>query len=174
LLRANIPVKIQGKDFGGELESLVLKLARGDSDRASALELSLVDLEERLEKFHSMESEKLGKRRNPEMALEILEDKVTCIRLLGEGLRTVGDLCQRIKTLFEEVCSNSGAKRQFVLLSSVHRAKGLEADGVFILQPWLMPHPRATTAEDQEQERNIKFVALTRSKNRLVLEYRDE
>ena len=55
-----------------------------------------------------------------------------------------------------------------VVLSSVHRAKGLEAENVVILHPEKMPHPMATLEWEIEQEYNIKYVAITRSMNRLV------
>jgi superfamily I DNA/RNA helicase len=45
----------------------------------------------------------------------------------------------------------------------VHRAKGLEAKNVFILKPELLPHPMAKQPWQQEQERNIKYVAFTRA-----------
>jgi ATP-dependent exoDNAse (exonuclease V) beta subunit len=55
-----------------------------------------------------------------------------------------------------------------IILSSVHSCKGLEAETVYILRPELMPHPKATRPEDTEQENNIRYVALTRSKNKIV------
>ena len=39
---------------------------------------------------------------------------------------------------------------------------------MFLLHPDLMPHPRASTDEELEQERNLKYVALTRAKEELV------
>lgn len=62
-----------------------------------------------------------------------------------------------------------------VTLSSVHRAKGLEAERVYILKPEKMPHPAAQTHEDRLQEQNILFVALTRSLHEMVfVETEDE
>ena len=53
-------------------------------------------------------------------------------------------------------------------LSTIHKAKGLEWDTVYILRPDLLPAPFATTETDLEQERNIEYVAVTRAKNRLI------
>lgn len=57
-----------------------------------------------------------------------------------------------------------------VLLSTVHRAKGLEWDRVTVLYPELMPSPHG----DPEEERCVLFVALTRSKDTLRLAYGKE
>ena len=53
-------------------------------------------------------------------------------------------------------------------LSTVHQAKGLEGHNVYILEPQLMPHPLAKSMHEKKQERNIEYVALTRTMNGLV------
>lgn len=50
-----------------------------------------------------------------------------------------------------------------VLLSSVHRAKGLEAERVYVFEPQRIPAPFGTP----EEEDNVLFVALTRSRKEL-------
>jgi len=57
--------------------------------------------------------------------------------------------------------------KQGIAFSTVHKAKGLEADRVFILHPEMMPHPKASKPWEQQQERNIKYVSETRSKEYL-------
>ncbi len=52
-------------------------------------------------------------------------------------------------------------------LSTIHKAKGLEADTVYILRPDLLPAPFAKTASAIEQEMNLKYVAITRAMNHL-------
>jgi len=52
-------------------------------------------------------------------------------------------------------------------LSTIHKAKGLEADTVYILRPDLLPAPFARTASAIEQEMNLKYVAITRSMDNL-------
>jgi DNA helicase-2/ATP-dependent DNA helicase PcrA len=54
-----------------------------------------------------------------------------------------------------------------VTLSTVHRAKGLEAQRVIILRPDQLP---LTVSQEWEQvqERNVKYVALTRSRQELI------
>ena len=54
-----------------------------------------------------------------------------------------------------------------IWLSTIHKAKGLESDNVFILKPSIMPHPKARKSWEIVQENNMKYVAFTRAKNRL-------
>lgn len=60
---------------------------------------------------------------------------------------------------------NSGLIR----LASIHTAKGLEADRVFILKPHLLPHRMASSALARAQEENLRYVAITRARLELVL-----
>jgi superfamily I DNA/RNA helicase len=50
----------------------------------------------------------------------------------------------------------------------VHRAKGLEADNIYVLKPHLMPFPKATKDWEVQQEKNILYVCLTRAKKKLA------
>ena len=72
---------------------------------------------------------------------------------------------------FAEV--NSGNKRNNIVLSTVHQAKGLEWQAVFImnLTDESFPHPMAVSEEEQEEERRLFYVAVTRAKKQLYLVY---
>lgn len=62
-------------------------------------------------------------------------------------------------------------KNDGVVLQTIHASKGLEYDTVIIigLQEGIMPHSRAGTEEDIEEERRLMYVAMTRAKNRLYI-----
>ncbi len=62
---------------------------------------------------------------------------------------------------------------QKIILSTVHRAKGLEWDAVFILNlsNQGFPHPRCVEQADYEEERRLFYVAITRAKEYLFLSY---
>lgn len=64
--------------------------------------------------------------------------------------------------------SLGGSQDSVTLLSTGHRAKGLEAKRVFILRPDLIPHKLAKTKEAREQEANLMWVMTTRSMGELV------
>jgi DNA helicase-2/ATP-dependent DNA helicase PcrA len=63
--------------------------------------------------------------------------------------------------------------RDKVTLTTVHAAKGLEFDVVFVvgLEEGLFPHQRALAEGGLEEERRLAYVAFTRARKRLVLTY---
>jgi superfamily I DNA/RNA helicase len=54
------------------------------------------------------------------------------------------------------------------MLSTIHKAKGLENDRIFFLCPELIPSKYATQPWQYEQEANLKYVAITRAKQELI------
>ena len=87
-----------------------------------------------------------------------LEDKYECIRIFATKASTVGGIIAEIKRVFD------GNEKGEIMLSTVHKAKGLEADNVYILATERMPHPKAT---NMQEEMNICYVAITRAKKNL-------
>jgi len=70
-----------------------------------------------------------------------------------------------IKNLF-----GNGEEKDYIILSSIHRAKGDEANRVFILQYDSLPVTKLAKNEWQEQQEiNLAYVAITRSKEVLYL-----
>ncbi|HEY6112455.1 MAG TPA: UvrD-helicase domain-containing protein [Chthoniobacterales bacterium] len=79
-----------------------------------------------------------------------------------------------ISNVDAEVAPNQTADREAVNLSTVHQAKGLEFQTVFVI--WLtdgmFPSSRSMDErEDLEEERRLFYVAITRAKNELYLTY---
>jgi len=73
-----------------------------------------------------------------------------------------------LKSTIDELFSDAQAS---IWLSSVHRAKGLEADRVFIIRPEQLPPRWSKPGTWQyEQELNLKYVAMTRAKKELWVE----
>lgn len=70
-----------------------------------------------------------------------------------------------------------GARKEAIKLMTVHAAKGLEFDNVFVtgLEEGLFPHKRMSeakiSAEDAEEERRLFYVAVTRARKKLFLSY---
>lgn len=57
-----------------------------------------------------------------------------------------------------------------IIVSSIHQVKGLEAKTVFIINYNLMPYTsQRKTAEDNIQEKNLRYIAVTRAKEILYL-----
>lgn len=66
------------------------------------------------------------------------------------------------------------AGQDAIQLMTVHSAKGLEFDAVFItgLEEGLFPHENSETAEDGvEEERRLMYVAITRARKRLYMSF---
>jgi DNA helicase II / ATP-dependent DNA helicase PcrA len=95
-----------------------------------------------------------------------VEDNLDALRELAEGYtlaRFMGfvDVCRRMP---KRVTQTDGA----VVLSTIHRAKGLEWPIVIVvgLEEGILPHHRG---DPEGEERRLYYVAVTRPMNRLVL-----
>jgi DNA helicase-2/ATP-dependent DNA helicase PcrA len=86
-----------------------------------------------------------------------LSDKRDCIEIFVQKATTVGGVIEEIKRVFD------GNDNGEIMLSTVHKAKGLEADNVYILATDRMPHPKGGS-----EENNICYVAITRAKKTLL------
>lgn len=150
VIRKGIKAVIRGRDIGKNIAELV---ERFQSSTLEELDISLGE-------YFQREYTKLMDR-GKEMAAISLKDQVEVIRCFMSECKTPGELVNRIGMIFSD--DNEG-----IVFSSVHRAKGLESENIFILRPDLMPHPKAKAGTwEAVQEMNCLYVARTRSKNRL-------
>ena len=144
LLKARIPANIQGRDIGKNLMSLIKKSKASDVDSFLSW----------LEDYRQLEVDRMVKaKRDP----AVVEDKVECLRTLCEGTRSLADVKANIDHLFKD-----GDDKDRVILSSTHKAKGLERDRVFMLKDTYRP-TKGT------EEANLTYVAYTRAKKELYL-----
>jgi len=151
LIRAGKKCQIMGRDIGKGLQALVTK-QRGVK--------SLADLVRKLTEYRAREVKKLEEAGKSSAAASIA-DRVETIIALTDGIDSVRGLEHRIESIFSD-------EKAGVTLSSVHKAKGLEARRVYIYDRSLMPFPKAKKEWEQVQERNLEFVALTRAKEELI------
>lgn len=63
--------------------------------------------------------------------------------------------------------------KEGVALMTIHGAKGLEYDSVFIIESneGSIPYKKAKTQDDIEEERRLFYVAMTRAKRKLIISY---
>ena len=61
-----------------------------------------------------------------------------------------------------------------VMLSSVHKAKGLEAENVFVLNEGKVCEDERNSPEQDQQEKNLRYISITRAKNTLFFVKEDE
>ena len=153
LISQGIPARIIGRDIKGALTSLISMLEPN----------SVADLEVKLIKHENSEVMYLMKQKPvPQMAILAIQDKCKCLRTICLNTISIADVVAKITELFNERVEES------IRLSSIHRAKGLEATNVFIIKPELLPHPLASLDWEVEQEENLKYVAITRAKENLI------
>lgn len=157
LIRRGVKAVIRGRDIGSGLLALVQKLKAN----ASALPQLLVALRayrwEELERLSRLGEKAAGR-------VGALNDRCDCIEELVSGCSSIPELEARIESLFADF-EQDGAPKQAVVLGTIHRTKGLEAEVVFVLNPELIPHPMAKQEWEQVQESNLAYVAATRCKH---------
>jgi ATP-dependent exoDNAse (exonuclease V) beta subunit len=119
---------------------------------------TLADLDEALERYRGKEIGKLSKR-DPHLArtkMAQLQDNVDTIATLAETVGSVDELTRKLDMLFND---ETGAAS--VMCSTVHKAKGLEADRVWVLEE--------TFKRGGIEEENLRYVAYTRARKELCL-----
>jgi superfamily I DNA/RNA helicase len=98
-----------------------------------------------------------GRREAINSKIEDIMDQAEMLTALSDGAKNVEEIYNRAESLF----SDDGLGIAGVITcSSVHKAKGLEAERVFVL--------KATLRETTQEERNISYVAVTRAKSELI------
>ena len=86
----------------------------------------------------------------------MLEDKIDTIVAISDGCQNVQEVTNKISTTFSDDVEG-------VIFSSIHKAKGLEAKNIYLLRPELLPHPMAKQPWEWQQEKNLSYVAMTRT-----------
>lgn len=94
------------------------------------------------------------------------QDLVERINILDE-LHSEYDNIDRLKDLIEGMFSDDSDEGA-ITLSTIHKSKGLEADNVYFLYPELIPSKYAETVNERYAEQCLRYVAITRSKRRLI------
>lgn len=109
----------------------------------------------------------LKEKRDDDSRLEYvrLKENATIFKTLVTNLcdnryMIVDLIINKLKSLFI-------TKENAIMLCSMHKSKGLEADYVYILNEYLIPSPLAASPELLVQEQHLKYVARTRAKKEL-------
>lgn len=155
LLRARVPARIMGREIGQGLKTLINKMNAKGVDA----------LQTKLGEYTRREVEKAVAKGQDSKA-EAIQDKTDTVLFLVDSLdensRTIPALLGLIDSLFDD-------KIGAVVLATIHKAKGLEADRVFWLNSSQCPSKWARQDWQKQQERNLCYVAVTRAKRDLFL-----
>lgn len=94
-----------------------------------------------------------------------VSEQVEILKLIFSIKNSIFEVEQFIETIFDE-------NRDGVKLMTIHKSKGSENKIVFLIRSFegkkLIPSPYAVTKEQQLQEKNLSFVAITRAKKEFV------
>jgi len=155
LLANDIKSFVRGDDIGMGLISMVNKTASTTIKTMKVKLLGTLMGERRKLK-------NLGVK-NPDNTdkIDSLRNRIDVLTILSYDLIYTKDLKQRIKDIFKD-------EGKGVCLSTIHKSKGLENDVVHILCPELIPSKFAEQEWELKQEENLKYVAITRAKSKLV------
>lgn len=171
-LKSGVRARIRGRDIGEGLTSWIVKSRAG----------SIAELREVVDTWQAEEVTRLEAAGRE---TDNVTDKADCLRALAECQSTIAALLAHIEELFA-VCDDDGRAHEFIELSSTHRAKGLEADVVWLLRDTHMnsrwvplqgeadPDERVWKKNGRlyvrrmgEDEPNLLYVGITRAKHEL-------
>lgn len=159
LLRCKIAATIRGRGDDGIHKKLIKLLNRSDSQ---TIEKTI----RRAQKTSERKTQVLWAARRFNEAVQVTDLFRTLAVLAGE-CESTRDLRRQIEEIFSP--DQKGIERDKVTLSTIHKAKGLESEDVFVIRPDLLPLMCfAKTPHDIEQEKNLEYVCYTRAKQRLV------
>ncbi|MEQ1575905.1 MAG: UvrD-helicase domain-containing protein, partial [Vicinamibacterales bacterium] len=178
LLRRGTRAKIQGRDIGRTLSALADRISQWGKITNMALWRNELDAWCAREVRKAEEADVLARA-------ALVTDQAATLLVLAENATDVAGIKDRISYLFDDVAGDNS----FVICSTVHRAKGLEADSVYVLADTFVvdvqclcghrhrrgmpeclkckcgayvPDPGAVL-----EEQNIRYVAITRAKRNL-------
>lgn len=140
-IREEVPASIQGRDVGQNLISVLKKYPNKDIDGF-------------LDWLDNWEMNEVTRLQKKDRDYEHIEDKAACLRAIADSCSSMADLRKKIMDLFEDT-----DEKDRIILSTVHRAKGLERPVVYLL--W------NTFRGGNKSETNIKYVGITRSQKEL-------
>lgn len=153
-IRNGVAAKIEGRDIGKALVAIVDKIRAAD----------VPEFMTKTEEWRNKTISRVIKTKNGDRKAGEIDDQADTLLAVAEGAESVRDIKNRLENLFVDTNGSTNS----VLLSSTHKAKGLEWDRVFILRDTYNKRP-ATTPEGAREEQNIYYVAITRAKKHLTM-----
>ena len=179
MIKSGRKAVIRGRDFGGQLITFVRKMEAQD----------VVHLMTKVGEYTRVETQKENAKTNPsEMRLMSIQDRQDCVEVFADGALSVTEVVERMELVFAgKVCVTCGkhyvetteqcygcklplTRPEGVIFSSIHRAKGLEANRVFCLdlKGCTIPHPMCKTEWSRQQDWNGRYIQITRAIQELV------
>ena len=166
LIAGGRPACMMGRDIGKGLTNLVTNIIK------PAKEISCREFLHKLTDWQDNEINIARSKGQPwrEDSVTDKADSIRAVQSYSQAKNTV-ELIAAIDRLFSV---NTHDK---IMLSTIHRSKGMEWDTVYFLDKWLVPSKYAKEAfsrdpvagaEQMQQEHNLCYVAITRAKKKLI------
>ena len=137
------PATVAGRDLASGLTTLIRKSRAG----------SVTALCRWIDDWAEQEADRLERHGKDSGGPK---DKAACLRRLAQGAKSVDEVVHTIDALFTDK-----DERSQIVLSTTHRAKGLERDRVWVLED--------TFRRNSVEEDNLWYVAVTRARRELHL-----
>lgn len=173
LIHAGIKAIMIGRNIGSSIIDLIKKLTEMSH-------FHFEQLSEHIEEYRSEQLRILDTIEDNETLISDLQDKADTALTLLHGYQEEAitrkqephfdGFLRYINNFFSETEDEEGntiKRADSIHLCTAHRAKGLEAEVVFIDGPENFPHPASKRGWQREQEYNLLYVALTRAKEEL-------
>lgn len=111
-------------------------------------------------------------RQEPETIVERMENVTELIEAAREFV-TIKSLLDHARLARDKADRPSADPTNSVALSTIHRAKGLEWDHVFIVSfdEAVLPYTMASSPSDIDEERRLAYVAVSRARDRLYMSF---
>jgi len=155
LIRQGKKVFIKGRDIG---ENLLREL---DGYGHLSTEDTKDALEENLDKLmQSLKDKGISRPQFHDTYIQAKE-KFLVLQVFMNQYKTTNDVVDAIKKLFRD--EGSG-----IVLSTIHKSKGLEARRVFVIREDLLPSQFAVKDWQKAQEKNLEYVMITRAQEELI------
>lgn len=156
---------IRGKEIGSNLKLLVKNTKQDELNTDCQKDGVFVRLYDDLFTSRNKLMEKFGidaetAINSPQIQNKL--DMINALEILSEGINTSEEIISKIDEIFPKRDKKSG-----ISLSTIHKAKGLEAENVYIACESLMPSKSAKKDWEIKQEYNLMYVAYTRAKKTL-------
>lgn len=145
---------IKGSEIGKSIINLVKNLSKVPKDTM------IQYLYDMLSNLHSELLEKGVRSPTKHPRYISLTEKIDIIKIIAEKFSTTNAIIKCIERMFKDISKG-------IMLSTIHKSKGLETENVFILDLHLIPSEYAVKRHQIIQEHNLLYVAITRAKKKL-------
>ncbi|BAT57034.1 hypothetical protein NOS3756_60460 (plasmid) [Nostoc sp. NIES-3756] len=150
---------VKGRDVGDSLKKELDLIAKMPGYSFNFFNDTVAHYQEiKLQRYRDLDNE--------EELRQKLVDKIEAILAIYQSHAQATSV-EDLKSYIDEIFSDENSP---ITLSTIHKFKGGEAERIFIYQPEDVPMKwRNQLAWQEEQEKNLLYVALTRSKSELFI-----